>query len=143
MQPASVAARNVASSSNAVMNMTGRLEPDAVNCRRNSMPEMPPKLISKIRQAAFLAFSPFRNASADANAWVQKPCALNKRTIPFSILGSSSTTAIIFLVLFKEETNSTLKQFRTPIIPSNILYFRVVSLGRQTAVLEEKRQDSS
>src|SRR5262245_4896176 len=57
--------------------------------------------MSRTRQAADPAPLSARNASADANACVPNPCAFNRRTSPFSMLGSSSTTAMVLVELSK------------------------------------------
>jgi hypothetical protein len=55
MHPASTASLRVASSSFAVMKMTGHFDPDAASRRCSSIPEIPPRWMSSSRHVAVCA----------------------------------------------------------------------------------------
>ena len=89
MHPASIASLRVASSSFAVMKMTGHFDPDAAS-RCSSIPEIPPRWISSSKQVAVCTLSPSSNASAEAN--VRLRCRGRYSRALFRRLASSSTT---------------------------------------------------
>jgi hypothetical protein len=92
MQPASTASLRVASSSFAVMKMTGHFDLDAASRRCSSIPEIPPRWMSSSRQVAVCALPLSSNASAEANVRLSMPLWANSRTTPFRKPASSSTT---------------------------------------------------
>jgi hypothetical protein len=80
--------------SSAVIKITGTVEPIALNRRRISMPEIPPKLMSRTMHATSLALSQSRKASAELKTFVVKSDASNNLLSPLKTLGSSSIIAI-------------------------------------------------
>src|SRR5580704_2589968 len=81
MHPASTASLRVASSSFAVMKMTGHFDPDAASRRCNSIPEIPPRWMSSSRQVAVCALPLSSNASAEANARLSMPLFTRNRVV--------------------------------------------------------------
>jgi hypothetical protein len=67
----------VASSSFAVMKMTGHFDPDAASRRCSSIPEIPPRWMSSSRQVAVCALVRSSNASAEANVRLSMPLCAN------------------------------------------------------------------
>src|SRR5216683_941940 len=83
MHPASTASLRVASSSFAVMKMTGHFVPDAASRRCSSIPEIPPRWMSSSRQVPICALPLSSNASAEANVRLSMPLCANSRATPF------------------------------------------------------------
>ena len=83
MHPPSTASLRVASSSFAVMKMTGHFDPDAASRRRSSIPEIPPRWMSSSRQVPVCALPLSSNASAEANVRLSMPLCANSRATPF------------------------------------------------------------
>jgi hypothetical protein len=76
MHPASTASLRVASSSFAVMKLTGHFDPDAASRRCSSIPEIPPSWMSSSRHVAVCALPFSSKASAEANVRLSMPlCA--------------------------------------------------------------------
>jgi hypothetical protein len=67
MHPTSIASLRVASSSFAVMKMTGHFDPDAASRRLQLNTEIPPRWISSSKQVTVCTLSLSSNASAEAN----------------------------------------------------------------------------
>jgi len=94
------------------MKITGRDDPDALRRCRNSIPESPPRSMSRRRQSTCFTASPSRNASAESKARTSKPCASNKFRMASRVPGSSSTIAMTFRLVGNEISDMRLQSRR-------------------------------
>jgi hypothetical protein len=97
-QSASSAALRTVELSLPVIKTAGIEMPDIAIRRRNSIPDAPFKLMSKMRHVASRRFARFSKSSTEPNKSASKPCTFSVRSMTLSMLGSSSTTNMSFRV---------------------------------------------
>lgn len=77
------------------MKITGRLAPDSFSRLCSSIPDMPPRSISRTRHSAWLPTSRPRNDSADVYSSTRNPWAFSSRRTLLRMLASFSTIATV------------------------------------------------